>query len=351
MDDVKKMSENQNTDPNVISQQKFDFTFQEQQYKQQVQTLLRNPKKGVIITPSQLIALGKYKKPENSLLSADSLNTKLSTNLYSLASLFYSELDRSDSAYFYFKRILNDYPNKPIKVQTMYALGTYYETHNDSVKADSIFKYIYTNFEKDPLRNAVAQKLGLLKKEEKQVAVKKEEDPAEKFYNDAEQIYYSKKYLEAVDSFRTVYKNYPKSSFASKSLYYMGLIYENDLKMYDSAAAAYRVLTKDFGQSKLAGSVLAKLNEYTNEKARILKEEENKRKELEAKQKEKEAKAAELNKTNANQQPQPEIKKDEKPDNRTIVKDPASKQDSLKVKSVDSLKAKTDTTKNKRVLK
>ncbi len=351
MDEAKKMGDTQNSDPNVINQQKFDIAFLQQQYNQQQIAFFRNPKKGIVPTPSQLIALGRYKKPENVKLTADSLRTILSKSLYGLASLFYSELDRSDSAYFYFKKILNDYPDKPVKVQTMYALGTYYETHNDSVKADSIFKYIYDNFEKDPLRNAAAQKLGLVKKEENTVIAKKVDDPAEKYYDQAEQIYYGKKYVEAIDSFRTVYKNFPKSPLAPKAIYYIGLIYEKDLKMYDSAAAAYGMLIKEFAKSPLSGTVLAKVTEYNNEKERMKKEEENKQKELEAKQKEKEAKSADLNKTVINQQPKQVANKDDKIVKQILLKESAQKQDSPKVLSQDSLKAKEDTTKLKRVEK
>ncbi len=351
MDEAKKMGETQNSDPNVINQQKFDIAFLQQQYNQQQIAFFRNPKKGVIPTPVQLIALGRYKKPENVKLTADSLSTILAKSLYGLASLFYSELDRSDSAYFYFKKILNDYPDKPVKVQTMYALGTYYETHTDSVKADSIFKYIYDNFEKDPLRNAAAQKLGLVKKEENTVITKKVDDPAEKFYDQAEQIYYSKKYVEAIDSFRTVYKKFPQSPLAPKAIYYIGLIYEKDLKMYDSAATAYGMLIKEFAKSPLSGTVLAKVTEYNNEKEKMKKEEENKQKELEAKQKEKEIKSADINKTTANQQPQAETIKDKKIVRRALLKEQAQKQDSPKALSQDSLKAKADTTKIKQVEK
>jgi TolA-binding protein len=351
IDEAKKMGETQNSDPNVINQQKFDIAFLQQQYNQQQIAFFRNPKKGVIPTPVQLIALGRYKKPENVKLTADSLSTILAKSLYGLASLFYSELDRSDSAYFYFKKILNDYPDKPVKVQTMYALGTYYETHNDSVKADSIFKYIYDNFEKDPLRNAAAQKLGLVKKEENTVITKKVDDPAEKFYDQAEQIYYSKKYVEAIDSFQTVYKKFPQSPLAPKAIYYIGLIYEKDLKMYDSAATAYGMLIKEFAKSPLSGTVLAKVTEYNNEKEKMKKEEENKQKELEAKQKEKEIKSADINKTTANKQPQAETIKDKKIVRRALLKEQAQKQDSPKALSQDSLKAKADTTKIKQVEK
>lgn len=355
LDDVKAMSETQKADPNLINQSQVDPIFYQQQYNQQQMVLLQKPKKGVVPTPSQLIAVGKYKKPELPKLSADSTRTILSRSLYNLASLFYSELDVPDSAYFYFNRILSDYSDKPVKVQTMYALATYYETLNDSVKADSIFQYIYDNFEKDPLRNAAAQKLGLIKKEDKKIDLKKVDDPAEKYFDVAEQLYYSKKYEAAIDSFRNLYKKFPESSFAPKSVYYMGMIYENEMKMYDSAASAYLVLTKDFSKSPLASTVVAKYTEYKNEKDLIRKLEEDKRKELEAKQKGKEINLPEIKK--ADSQPEQAEPKKREPINddeviKHAMKDSLFNRDTTKVRdrfksSGDSLKAKNDTTKIK----
>ncbi|MHB8905978.1 MAG: hypothetical protein ACYC6D_07625, partial [Melioribacteraceae bacterium] len=131
----------------------------------------------------------------------------------------------------------------------------------------------------------------------------------------------------------------------------IGLIYEKDLKMYDSAATAYGMLIKEFAKSPLSGTVLAKVTEYNNEKEKMKKEEENKQKELEAKQKEKEIKSADINKTTANQQPQAETIKDKKIVRRALLKEQAQKQDSPKALSQDSLKAKADTTKIKQVEK
>ena len=121
--------------------------------------------------------------------------------------------------------------------------------------------------------------------------------------------------------------------------------------MYDSAAAAYGMLIKEFAKSPLSGTVLAKVTEYNNEKGRMKKEGENKQKELEAKQKEKEAKSTDLNKTASKQQPNQVTNKDDKIVKQTLLKDPAQKQDSPKALSQDSLKAKDDTTKLKRVEK
>ena len=183
---------------------------------------------------------------------------------------------------------------------------------------------------------------------------------AEKYYDDDEQLYYSKKYEEAIDSFRSVYKKFPVSSFAPKSVFYIGMIYEKDLMMYDSAAAAYGILTKDFSNSKLASSVVAKYTEYKNEKDRIKREEETKQKELEAKQKEKEVKPAETIKTDTEEQ-QPQIQKqkvetinDDELIKRAAMKDSTFKKDTTKARvpirsSSDSLKTKNDTTKVKPV--
>lgn len=325
---------------------------------QQKQALQQNQQKGKQTSLSRLIAQGKYKKPERPKISADSVQTIISQNLYNTGSLFFSELEEPDSAFIFFKKILDDYPDKRVKVKTMYALATYYETVNDTVKADSLFKFIYDNFEKDPLRNAAAHKLGLIKEEDK-AAADKINDPAEKFYVEAEEKYYKKKYEEAIDSFRNIYKNFSKSPFAPKSIYYIGMIYENDLKMYDSAAVAYEILTKDFVQFPLTGKVFAKYTEYKNEKERIKREAEAKQKEIEEKQKE--AKLKEAQQTALNQQQQiqsasmrtkDETGKPSEPKAQPVVKDSTVERDSIRMRParqsyLQRLKADSDTTKKK----
>lgn len=257
--------------------------------QEQLKIIAKNKKEGKPIPLSILIAQGKVKKPERAKITVDSVNTFVSKRMYDLCSLFYSELDMPDSAFYYFKKILNDYPKKTVRVQTMYALGTYYETRNDTLRADSLFREIYNNFEKDPLREAAGQKLGLIKKEEKRLE-KKNEDPIEIAYVEAERLYYSKKFTEAVDAFKKISVDHPKSDFAPKSIYYTGLIYENDLKQPDSAAVFYGALVKNYDKTKLALNVSSKYQEYTKEKDRIKKEAEAKLKEAEAKKKAEEEK-------------------------------------------------------------
>lgn len=248
--------------------------------QQQEEFKLRRPALAKNADPQMLlIAKGIYKKPQKLTVSEDSLSTMISQNLYNIGSLFYSELDAPDSAFIYFKNILNNYPKKPVAPQAMFALGTYYETKNDTLKADSIFKYIYKNFEKDPIRVAAGQKLGLINQDDEDLSLKSR-DPVEKSYVEAEQLVFDKKYQEAINSFQEIYKKSPKSVFASKSIYYCGMIYEENLKMYDSAAVEYGLLqNKEYANSAMAKAVSAKYQFYMAEKERLKAEAEKNAKE------------------------------------------------------------------------
>ncbi len=340
LEENRRILESQNAASNNQNQTDAASEIRRQQAIQQNPNLNTNNKN---LSPYQLILQGKIKKPERLHISADSIRTIYAKSLYGLGSLFFSELDVPDSAYFYYNKILTEYQNKPVKVQTLYALGIYYETMKDTVKADSLFKIIYYNYEKDPLRIAAGEKLGLIKKEEKKSAAKKDEDPAENFYLDAEKKYYDKKYDEAINSFREIYNNYPKSIFAQKSLTYAGMIYERDLKMYDSAAAVYGILVKDYVGTPYANSVLPRYSEYQNERLRIKMENEAKQKELEQQKIEKE-------KINNAAQP---LSNQIEPPKQTAVKDTTAVNDTL-IKSrlnrqqlLERLKERSDTTKKK----
>ncbi|MEK6552642.1 MAG: hypothetical protein AABZ54_04245 [Bacteroidota bacterium] len=340
LEENRRILESQNAASNNQNQTDAASEIRRQQALQQNQNPNTNNKN---LSPYQLILQGKIKKPERPHISADSVRTIYAKSLYGLGSLFFSELDVPDSAYFYYNKILTEYQNKPVKVQTLYALGIYYETMKDTVKADSLFKIIYDNYEKDPIRTAAGEKLGLIKKEEKKAIAKKDEDPAENFYLEAEKKYYDKSYEDAIKSFREIYNNYPKSIFAQKSLTYAGMIYEKDLKMYDSAAAVYGILVKDYVGTPYANSVLPRYSEYQNERLRIKMENEAKQKELEQQKIEKE-------KINNAVQP---LSNQIEPPKQTAVKDTTAVNDTL-IKSrlnrqqlLERLKERSDTTKKK----
>ena len=340
LEEKRRISDNQGSVINTQNQTNVLGEPHSQQSLQQNQNPNSNNKN---LSLYQLIVLGKIKKPERPSISSDSVKTIYSKSLYGLSSLFFSELEVPDSSFFYYNKILTEYQNKPVKVQTLYSLGIYYETMKDTVKADSLFKIIYDNYEKDPLRIAAGEKLGLINKEGKKTVERKTEDPAENFYIEAEKKYFDKNYEDAIKSFREIYDNYPKSIFAQKSLTYAGIIYERDLKMYDSAAAVYGILIKDYASTPYAKSVLPKFSEYQNERLRVKAEDEAKRKQLEQKKIEKE-KIENASKPLPIQIEQPK---------QTAIKDSTVKNDTLskmrlnKQQNLERLKTDPDSTKKK----
>ncbi len=229
----------------------------------------------------ELIALGKIKKPVRPKISVDSIATLISQNLYNIGNLFLTELEVPDSATIYLNEVINKYPDKSYKADALFALGTYYETNNQKEIADSLFKIIYENYPNHKLYAEAGKKLGLIKSEDKKLSVT---DPAEKLYIEAEEKYYNKKYKEAINEFRNIYLNYPRSSFAPKSILYIGMIYEEQ-NQNDSAAFFYGILSsKEYASTPYGKAVLAKYTEYKNEKERLEKEEKKKAEEEKLKQ-------------------------------------------------------------------
>jgi len=301
---------------------------QQKSQKQSADTSKLSNKKLSLV---ELIALGKLKKPVRPKISVDSIGTLISQNLYNIGNLFLTELEVPDSATFYFNEVINKYPNKPYKADALFALGTYYETNNQKEIADSIFKIIYENYPNHKLYTEAGKKLGLIKSEDKKLTAT---DPAEKLYIEAEEKYYNRKYKEAINEFRNIYLNYPRSNFAPKSILYIGMIYEEQ-NQNDSAAFFYGILSsKEYASTPYGKAVLAKYTEYKNEKERIEKEEAEKKKAEEEKLKQAEMENAKEEK--------PLIKNETKVDDN--ISNQKTKLDSTTQKTIEELKRNSERT-------
>lgn len=224
----------------------------------------------------QQIINGKFKQPVRPILSADTLRSQIAKNYFDLGNLFFSELEVPDSAKYYYDRILNSFQSSKYKVQTMYALGTIYESENNKESADSIFNKIYSDFPKDPLAAEAGKKLGLVATESK-INEEGKSDPAYNLFMDAEKKYFAKDFEPAVNQYREIFNKFPESVFAPKALLAAGIIYEQNMKLYDSAAVVYAQLTKKFDKSNYAKAVAAKLEAYNKEKQRLQQEEQKKK--------------------------------------------------------------------------
>ncbi len=150
----------------------------------------------------------------------------------------------------------------PNQAQTYYAIGNYYLINGNKQKADSMFTLVYEKFEFDPIRNEAAKQLG-------KPLYDFDKDPVEELYNEAEEFYEQSNYEEALTKLKKIYADNPKSIYASKSLYTMGFILENDLDMPDSAAAVYEILSKKYRNTPYAKSILVKLTGHRQEQRRL----------------------------------------------------------------------------------
>jgi TolA-binding protein len=218
----------------------------------------RGEEKTIVPTSRGQIKTETKNAPVRPLLSADSVTNIIVKNEYDLANLFLTELDVPDSAYYYYKNIVDNYPESRYYLRSLYSLATYYNIVDRKTEADSIFNLLYDNYKTENIANAAAIQL-------KKPLINLSYDPADELYLDAEEKLIEKNYSESVTKFYSIFQNYPKSPLAPKALYAGGWILENDLKLYDSAAVFYDSLNVIYPQTQYASSVKLKLTIYKQE--------------------------------------------------------------------------------------
>ena len=196
--------------------------------------------------------------PVRPTISIDSVKSIIVKNEYDLANLFFTELNVPDSAYYYYKNIIENFPDSRYHSRSLYSLGTYYNGVGRKEEADSIFNFIYDNYKNENIVNAAAVQL-------KKPLINLTYDPADELYGDAEKILLEKKYSESVNKFYNIFREYPKSPFAPKALYAGGWILENELKLLDSAAVFYDSINAKYPQSLYASNIKSKLTFYQGE--------------------------------------------------------------------------------------
>ncbi|MCL5029842.1 MAG: tetratricopeptide repeat protein [Bacteroidetes bacterium] len=204
------------------------------------------------------------KPPVRPTQPIDTLKYQLVKSEFDLGNLLFTEFNLPDSAYKYYTDILTNYAGTSFQGSITYALGSYYLTINDTVKADSIFNYVYDNFKNESIVNAAADKL-------KKPFVDFNFDPASKLYSSAEAQMLNGKYDSSAANFYKIYLTHPKSPYAAQALYATGWILSNKLNKNDSAVVVYDTLTNLYPKTVYAQNVLPQLNYYRKEIARIKK--------------------------------------------------------------------------------
>ncbi len=197
-------------------------------------------------------------KPIKPTISADSLRTLISDTEFEMGNLFFGELNVPDSAFYYYSSSIKNNPNTLNKPKILYAMGNYYLTIEDTVKADSLFNYIYDNYKYDRIVNEAAKKIG-------KPLIDFDSDPAESLYIKAEEYYLQSTFDSALVILLNIPKEYPNSQFAPQAYYTSGFILENELNNPDSAASLYDSLMAKYRNSEYSKAISKRLSFYKKE--------------------------------------------------------------------------------------
>lgn len=194
-------------------------------------------------------------EPKLPIISVDSMRNQIAFTEYELGNLYFSDLLVPDSAYHYYKDVINNYSDTKYNAKTLYALGSYYLTKDKKEKADSLFKFVYDNFKSDPVAKIAAVRLGIKTDE-------LNSDPALDKYYVAENLIENKKFFDAIEELDSLYKAFPESEYSPKALYTIGWIYENELSDYDGAVEYYDTLKTKYPKTEYARTIKPRLNFY-----------------------------------------------------------------------------------------
>lgn len=206
-------------------------------------------------------------KPIYPTVGIDSLENRLVKNYFDLGNLFFTDLNRVDSAYYYYDFLINEFPETQNRPRILFTIGTYWETQGDTVKSDSLYSIIYEDFKTHPLANEAAQKLG-------KPPLVTESDPAKDEFLIAEDEMEDSNFVNAISTLKDIPQKYPQSIYVPKSIYTIGWLYENKINQPDSAVSYYSRLLDDYSNSEYASAVRAKVNTFQTEMEKIIKEEE-----------------------------------------------------------------------------
>jgi len=247
------------------------------QLNNQNQGQLNNPNQNQLLSPNQYSQVGtlqnrfiqnstsfviKRKPPRRPTEPIDTLQNDVVAAEFELGNILFTEFNLPDSAYNYYTEILTNYAANPYEGRVLYALGSYYLTMNDSVKADSIYNIVYNNYRNESIVNAAANKL-------RKPLVNFDYDTAQVLYSNAENQMLRASYDSSLTNFYSIYKNHPKSVYAAKALYAAGWILENNKYLNDSAVVVYDTLIKEYPRSVYAINVSPKVGYYNEEIARL----------------------------------------------------------------------------------
>jgi cellulose synthase operon protein C len=184
-------------------------------------------------------------------ITIDSLASRITNTMNELAGLFYVTIGQSDSASYWYNRVLTASPSSAHSARALYTLAQIAGADTvapDTVRADSLYRLIVRQYPESDFAAEARRILGLPPRVSRR-------DEAAAMYTRAEQLMLSGADSTAVDSLKQLVSSFAASPFAPRAMYAWSLLYEQKLSLPDSAMAGYQRLMATYPASSWAAVV------------------------------------------------------------------------------------------------
>jgi tetratricopeptide (TPR) repeat protein len=188
-------------------------------------------------------------------ITLDSLQVRLANTMNELAGLFYVTIGRSDSAAYWYGRVLDDYPNGIHAPRALYTLAEISRSDSasaDTTKADSLYRVIIDRFPESEFAAEARHVLRLPPR------ITRKDEAAASFER-AEHLMLAGQDSLAIDTLAHIVMSYPASPYSPRALYASSWLYEQKLSRPDSALAGYQRLLALYPTSSWAAGIRSRI--------------------------------------------------------------------------------------------
>jgi tetratricopeptide (TPR) repeat protein len=210
----------------------------------------------------------------------DSTRQEMVRSQYELAGLFYLEMERPDSAMYYYADLAQRHPESPYAPQSLYALAElvrsaseegyeiagnvqalmeHFDASDPLEKRDTIYRIL---IDRHPGTRYATEAKRLLGMDVPRVQT----DPMEPVYLEAEREIADGRYEDALLTLEYIARNGNDSKFVPQARFAIGWIYENILLKPDSAYAYYQSLVEQYPETQFATAVQGKITAWDEQK-------------------------------------------------------------------------------------
>lgn len=264
--------------------------------KKNLKTVKQDTKKDSVIAIDSTKIKEKISRELAQSKLVDSLQRSIIRTKFELGGLFFLEILQPDSALYWFNEIVKKSPQSEFAPRSLYTIAEILRTSKGATEQEleSHYTEIIKNYPESPYANESRRILNL-------PVIIAQKDTALILFEQAEILADSKKYTQAIQTFKNISDQYSASTISPKALFTAAWHYENSLLNNDSAYAVYKRLLSKYPSSQFATVARPKVTEFDNEQKRI---EQEKQKEIDAKKMKEQQEKEEREQKKQNIQPQ-----------------------------------------------